>query len=27
VGMDEARAALEQSGGDLAQAILMLQTR
>ena len=27
VGMDEALAALEQSGGDLAQAILMLQTR
>ena len=27
VGMEKARAALEQSGGDLAQAILMLQTR
>jgi len=27
VGMEAARAALEQSGGDLAQAILMLQTR
>jgi len=27
VSMEKARAALEQSGGDLAQAILMLQTR
>lgn len=27
VGMEKARTALEQSGGDLAQAILMLQTR
>jgi nascent polypeptide-associated complex subunit alpha len=27
VGIEKARAALEQSGGDLAQAILMLQTR
>lgn len=27
VSMENARAALEQSGGDLAQAILMLQTR
>jgi len=27
VSLEKARAALEQSGGDLAQAILMLQTR
>ena len=27
VGIEKARAALEQSGGDLAQAILMLQIR
>jgi nascent polypeptide-associated complex subunit alpha len=27
VSMEKARAALERSGGDLAQAILMLQTR
>ena len=27
VSMEKARAALEQSGGDLAQAILMMQTR
>lgn len=27
VSMEKAQAALEQSGGDLAQAILMLQTR
>ena len=27
VGIEKALAALEQSGGDLAQAILMLQTR
>ena len=27
VSMEKARAALEQSSGDLAQAILMLQTR
>jgi nascent polypeptide-associated complex subunit alpha len=27
VSMEKARTALERSGGDLAQAILMLQTR